>query len=81
MLTAEQNSALAELADILRPIAQAIEATAVPTTQNHYGEYVAAITRIAARTNLNPLVVAVGLVEAGASRPGVLAALKAMGHI
>lgn len=81
MLTAEQNSALAELSDALRPIAAAIEATAVAATQHNYGEYMAAIARITTRTGLSPIVVAVGLVDAGASRPGVLAALRAMGHI
>ena len=76
--------AIVKLTHIVRPLVKAIELSA-PSTQNHYGEYMGALEKVAAMVDTkNPnvyLAVGIAFVQAGASKAGVLSALRAMGHL
>ena len=78
------DTMLDKLADTLRPIVAAIEASPA-TTQDHYGDYMAAIDRVARKlgTPTQTICVAIGIAlqRAGAPRSGVQSALRAMGHL
>ena len=77
---------LDELAEIARPIVARIEA-AVPTTMNHWGDYMVAISRLAEKLPLGEqtpalfLAIGVAFQRAGASRHGVQWALRNLGYL
>lgn len=72
-----------QLRPAITPLVERIESS-TPTTQNHYGEYMAAITRLAEMAGGGKSVklgVALALQRCGANKQGVISALKAMGEI
>lgn len=76
---------LDQLSEIVAPIVQHIEQS-TPTTKNHYGDYITAITRVADMLPANQtpslfLAIGVALQRAGANKAGVLSALRVMGKL
>ena len=75
------------LAEGLKPLVEHIESKPL-TTQNHYGDYMTALSVVAekfdAPTNKEQtkifLAVGIAFQRAGANKDGVKAALKALGH-
>lgn len=76
------DEVLNQLAAVVMPIVAQIESN-LPTTQNHYGDYMAAISTLADKIPGNArsvkLGVAVAMTKAGGNRAGIIAALKVMG--
>ena len=80
MLTTEQKQAkldtlIKDLANDLREEVQRIEASP-DTTQNHYANYGALISRLAAGNQNVAKLISLALVKAGANRLGVSNAVK-----
>lgn len=78
------------LAEGLKPLVEHIESKPL-TTQNHYGDYMTALSVVAEKFNApsdkapemqKKIFLAVGIAfqRAGANKDGVKAALKALGH-
>ena len=87
----EVDGVLNQLSMIAMPIVARIE-NSVPMSQNHYGDYMTAISKFVnmlpahertAPAHVKKLSVAVGcaLIRAGANKHGVMSALRAMGHL
>lgn len=78
------DETLNKLAEIAKPIVKAIEAS-TPTTKDHYGDYMAAISKLADMVGENThnvcLGIGVALQRAGANKQGVQSALRILGHI
>lgn len=72
-MTADVIATLKAVAADMRPLVQAIEAQP-PTTQNHYGQYMAVLSRHAPNTAIT---MALCLCMAGANRDGVRQGYKA----
>lgn len=68
---------LAEAAADIKPVVDAIERSPM-TSQNHYADYMAALSRF---EGTSCMVAGVAMVMAGGSKAGVYAALKALGKI
>ncbi len=64
------------LAGKLTEAVKAIESDTTPTTQNHYGDYMAIISRVANGNSQIADVASLALIQAGANRQGVLDARK-----
>lgn len=79
------DDTLNQLSEIVAPIVTQIEQS-TPTTANHYGDYITAITRIADMLPMNKtpslyLGIGVAMQRAGANRNGVQSALRVMGKL
>lgn len=78
------DAELNRLAELFKPVVDAIEAMP-ETTKGHYGDYMAAIDKIAAKQPNAPrtiyIAIGVALQRAGANKFGVQSALRAMGHL
>ena len=77
------------MAEVVKPLVQSIEAS-IPTTQNHYAEYMTVIHVLATQCPVgdNPemirkvhIGIGVALQRAGANHKGVQSALRAMGML
>lgn len=68
-----------ELAGDFKPAVQKIEAK-IPTTRNHYGDYMGLISSLA-KTKQHAQLFAMAMIKAGANRQGIGDALKVMGHV
>jgi len=85
---AELDKVIDQLTGICKPLVQAIEAM-TPTTQNHYGDYMSAISRLSdmipssdpAMEKKTHIAIGVAMQRAGANKAGVQAALRAMGSL
>jgi len=80
----EIDNAVAALVPIVHPVVVAIEQS-VPTTQHHYGEYMAAISKLAEiagfKSQASYLAIGLAMQKAGGSKDGIKAALRVMGHL
>jgi hypothetical protein len=80
-MTEEQERALRALAEELRPVVEAIEG-GPETTQGRYDQYMAVLARLGkGQSDTTVMAIAVAMMQAGANRPGVVGAMKAMGYV
>jgi hypothetical protein len=83
----ELDDVINQLADVVKPVVEAIEKNKHPTTMHNYDQYMSAITKIAGMLSASErnssafLGIGVAMQRAGANKQGVQAALRAMGHL
>ena len=82
----ELENALDSIAEIVKPLVRALERNSTPITQNNYGAYMGLISTCTDRLGLphterSHLAIGIAITKAGANRAGVIAALRAMGHL
>ena len=78
-MNAQQKQMIDGLADDFKESVDAIE-SGFKLTQNHYGKYMAFISRLA-KNNLMGKIIGIALIQAGANAQGVRDALKALGMV
>jgi len=80
MKTLEENldALVLQLTEEVRPFVKRTESS-LPTTKDHYGDYLGFLTSVGTETRIK--IVAVALIHAGANKIGVASALRLLGII
>jgi len=75
----KQKELIDDLASDMKEMVEAIE-KGIKTTQNNYGRYMGIISQMGKGNQTVEKILALALIQAGASPNGVASALKVLGH-